>query len=267
MSTLRELAPFVFIRRHRKVATLVVVGIVSCIAFASHIGIASAQTGTVATQEAVGLRSITATGAGMVTAVTDRLFLNIVVDAFSIHVTDALKANNNSTHSLLVVLKSKGIDDRDIKTSQVSINPQFDTAGSWGRAYRVSNSVTVTVREIETSGDLIDAAANVYKDAVANVPGDAIRIESLSFAVSDPSASLVTARDRAVKDATTKAGQMAKSAGVKLGKLRSIRSGGDSGPSPVYRTSAVAAPNSTPTFEGTQAITASVELVFDIQDE
>ncbi len=118
--------------------------------------------------------------------------------------------------------------------------------------------MTVTVRNIETSGALIDAAA-----ASA---GDSVRINGLNFAIGDPAASLATARDLAVKDATLQAEQMAKSAGVKLGKIRSIRSGGDSGPTPVYKAAEVASPSATPISEGTQDVVASVELVFDIQD-
>ena len=64
-------------------------------------------------------------------------------------------------------------------------------------SYRVSNSLTVTVRKIETSGDLIEAAAAIS--------GDAIRVGGLNFAVGDPNPSLATARDLAVKDASAQA--------------------------------------------------------------
>lgn len=152
----------------------------------------------------------------------------------------------------------KGVEAKDIRTSQISINPQFDTAGRRVTSYTVSNSVTVTVRNIDTSGGLIDA--------VAASAGDAIRINGLSFGVGDPAASLATARDLAVKDATMQADQMAKSAGVKLGTIRSIRSGGDNGPTPVYKAAEAASSSATPISQGTQDVVASVELVFDIQD-
>ncbi len=167
MNNHRELAPTVIARRHRKLAALVLLGVLPCIALMNHVGVASAQTSTVPTQSALsnaGLRTITAVGAGLVNAVPDRLYLNIGVQTSSARVSDALKANNTSAQPLIAALKSKGIDVKDIKTSQVSINPQFDTTGRRVTSYNVSNAVTVTIRKIETSGDLIDAAANISGD-------------------------------------------------------------------------------------------------------
>ena len=237
---------------HRKRIAKVLVGILPAIALLANSGVASAQ-GTTST----GPRTITTSGAGSVNVVPDRLSLTLGVETTSARVSDALKANNASAQALIGVLKSKGIDGKDTKTSGVSISPQFDTTGRRVTAYRVSNSLTVIVRKIETSGDLIEAAAAIS--------GDAIRIGGLNFAVSDPNPSLAVARDLAVKDASAQAEQLAKAAGVKLGKLRSIRVGGTSSPSPVFK-GADARTTSTPISEGTQEITASVELVFDIQD-
>lgn len=249
-------------KNHRKFAVAVALSVLPALALGGFGQVASAQsTSPVTTQNALtnaGLRTITATGSGSVSTVPDRLFLNIGVQTSAPKVSDALKANNLSAQSLITTLKAKGIDDKDIRTSQLSIYPQFDTTGRKVTSYQVSNSVTVTVRKIDTSGDLIDAAANIA--------GDAIRVNGLNFAVSDPAASLATARDIAVKDATTQAEQLAKAAGVKLGKIRSIRTTGGDNSTPRFSSAAVADKASTPIAEGTQEINASVELVFDIQD-
>jgi uncharacterized protein len=249
-------------KTHRSLAAVVAFGMLPALAVSANSGVASAQSSTPAvTQSALSiaaLRTITATGTGSVSTVPDRLFLNIGVQTSAPKVSDALKANNVSAQSLITALKEKGIEDKDIKTSQLSIYPQFDSAGRKVTSYQVTNSVTVTVRKIDSSGDLIDAASNVT--------GDAIRISGLNFAVSDPSPSLAAARDLAVKDATTQAEQLAKAAGVKLGKIRSIQTAGSGNSTPIYRAAAVADKASTPIAEGTQEITASVELVFDISE-
>jgi uncharacterized protein len=243
----------------RKVAALVALCVLPAIAIGGS-GVASAQSNSPVTTQGTlntsGLRVITATGTGSMSTVPDRLFLNIGVQTIAPRASDALKANNLSAQSLISTLKAKGIEEKDIKTSQVSIFPQFDTNGRKVTAYQVSNFVTVTVRKIDTGGDLIEAASNVS--------GDAIRVNGISFGVSDPTASLANARDIAVKDASTQAQQLAKAAGVKLGSIRSIRTVGGSNATPVVSDSRAAAV--APISEGTQEISASVELVFDIQD-
>lgn len=250
-------------RRNRRLATFVLVGVGVGMAFAVDRGRASAQASPTTISQGPlvtsGQRTISVAGTGSVTAIPDRLTLAFGVATNSPRVSEALKANNTSAQALIASLKANGLEEKDIKTSELSINPQFDAAGREVKSYNVSNTVTVTVRKIDATGELIDA--------VAKVSGNAIRISGLSFAVSDPAPLLATARDLAVKDATKQAEQLAKSAGVKLGKVRYIRSGANVGPTPVYGSSAdVATAKATPISEGTQEIIASVELVFDVSD-
>ena len=205
-------------------------------------------------------RSVIVNGTGRVSVVPDRLLLNLGVETRAPKVADALRTNNKAAQDLVKVLKDKGVSEKDIKTSQLSIYPQFDTTGRRITSYQVNNSVTATIRNIATSGDLIDAAATVA--------GDAIRINGLDFSVGDPSSALASARDLAVKDAKTQAEQLAKSAGVKLGKLRTISSGSDVSEPPMFKQSAAVAdsPGAAPISAGSQDVTASVQLVFDIAD-
>ncbi len=205
-------------------------------------------------------RSIIVNGTGRVSVTPDRLFLNLGVETRAPKVADALRANNRAAQDLIKVLKDKGVADKDIKTSQLSIYPQFDTTGRKITSYQVTNSVTATIRDITTSGDLIDAAATVA--------GDAIRINGLVFSVADPSVPLASARDLAVKDAKTQAEQLAASAGVKLGKLRTISSGNDTTDPTVFRQAVAVADvaGAAPISAGSQDVTATVQLIFDIAD-
>lgn len=217
---------------------------------------ATAQTSGSSTTAAT-TRSVIVNGVGRVTVTPDRMILSLGVETRSLRVADALKANNKAAQDLIKVLKDKGVAEKDIKTSQLSIYPQFDRDGRKITAYQVNNSVTATVRNIASSGDIIDAAA-----AGA---GDAIRINGLEFGIGDPSPALASARDLAVKDAKAQAEQLARSAGVKLGKLRTIRSGSTPDEPSVLRQASVAADSAgAPISAGTQDVTASVELVYDI---
>ena len=252
------------VRRRRSialagVALAAVVGLL--VVRSSNDGASAQSTGSTASTSVstASQRSVIVTGVGRISVVPDRLFLNLGVETRATRVADALKANNKAAQDLIKVLKDKGVAEKDIKTSQLSIYPQFDTAGRRITAYQVNNSVTATIRKIETAGDLIDGAA-----AVA---GDAIRINGIDFSIGDPAPALSSARDLAVKDAKTQAEQLAKSAGVKLGKLRTIRSGGDVTETPIYKQSlSAASAESAPISAGSQDVSASVELVFDIQD-
>jgi uncharacterized protein len=203
------------------------------------------------------IRTVVVTGTGQVAATPDRMTLNLGIETRAPKVGDALKANNVAADKVIKLLREKGIADKDLQTSQLSIYPQFDSDGRRITAYQVTNSVTATIRKIDLSGEIVDA--------VSAVGGDAIRINGLAFSASDPIPSLAAARDLAVKDAKAQAEQLAKSAGVNLGKLRTIYNGSESRPLAQTEFRSVA-DASTPIAPGTQDITATVELVFDIVD-
>ena len=202
-------------------------------------------------------RTIIVDGTGRVSETPDRMILNLGVETRAPRVADALKANNDAATTVNKLLKSKGIEARDIQTSGLSIYPQFDPTGRRITAYQVTNSIAVTIRKIDTSGVLIDD--------VAKVAGDAIRINGISFGIGDSAKAQGRARELAVADARTQAEQLTKAAGVKLGALRTIRTSVDSGgsPQPQFRQE-TAAKASAPIEAGSYEVSASVQLVYDI---
>ncbi len=84
----------------------------------------------------------------------------------------------------------------------------------------------MTIRDIAAAGGIIDAAAQAV--------GDAVRVQSLQFAIDDDSKLLADARTAAVRKAQEQAKQLADAAGVALGTIRSINetSTGQQPPSP-----------------------------------
>lgn len=203
-------------------------------------------------------RTIIVDGTGRVSETPDRMILNLGLETRATRVADALKANNDAAATVNKLLKSKGIEARDIQTSGLSIYPQFDTTGRRITAYQVNNSITVMIRDLPKSGELIDA--------VATAGGDAIRINGLSFGIGDPSKSQARARELAVADARTQAEQLTKAAGVKLGSLRTIRTSVDAGvsPQPQFKVAAADSASSVPIEAGSYEVSASVQLVYDI---
>ena len=126
-------------------------------------------------------------------------------------------------------------------------------------SYQVSNTVTVTIRSIDKTGSIIDATA------VAG--GDLIRINGVSFSVDNPEQYYPQARQLAVKDAADKASQLAKLAGVTLGKATYISENSSNTiytPQIVGLAASVSAPT-TSINPGQTDITIDVQLVYAIQ--
>jgi len=124
----------------------------------------------------------------------------------------------------MAVLDEQGIAEKDIKTQYFNIYPvrswQNDVETLVG--YRVSNIVTVKIREIDTTGSIIDA--------VAQAGGDYTRVNSISFTVDDPTEYYDEAREKAMENAGEKAKQLAKLAKIDLGNPTYISEGSISRP-------------------------------------
>ena len=88
--------------------------------------------------------------------------------------------------------------------------------------YRVTNMITIKVREVEDTGTIIDA--------VAEAGGDDIRIDGISFTVDNPAPYQKEAREKALADAREKAEQIAEAAGLELGEPTYINESGGYSP-------------------------------------
>lgn len=209
-----------------------------------------------------GRPSIAARGIGQVKGTPDTLRVVLGVETRSGSAQEALSANNDKANALIDTLKDKGVEAKDIQTSQLSINPTHDDKGQRITGYQVNNSVTATLHDIAGAGALIDAAA-----AAA---GDAVRVQSIGFSIDDDSALKAEARTQAVHQAQLQAEQMARAAGVKLGGIRLISEVPASSPLPyaqdAYRSigGAPAASSPAPIEPGRQELTLTVDVVWDI---
>jgi uncharacterized protein len=123
--------------------------------------------------------------------------------------------------------------------------------------------VTATLHDIGGAGALIDAAAGAV--------GDAVRVQSIGFSIDDDSALKAEARTQAVHLAQLQAEQMAKAAGVKLGKIRLISEVPASGPMPYYEQyagdaakRAVGSAAPAPILPGQQELSLTVDVVWEI---
>ena len=168
-------------------------------------------------------------GEGKVTAVPDLATLRLGIEAEALSVGEAQRQATVAMDDVMQSLKSKGIAEKDIQTQYFNIHRVTE----WDRVkeeevvtgYRVTNMVTAKIRNIEEAGAIVDA--------VVKAGGDLTRIDGINFSVEDPTDYYNDAREEAMADAKTKAQQLAKLAGVTLGKPTYI-SENVYGPRPIY---------------------------------
>lgn len=175
--------------------------------------------------------------------------------------SDALTENNKQTAAVLSALKDHGVQERDIQTTQLSIDRVFerqepnDTRIPKIVGYRVRNGLSVKLRDIQGAGTIIDGAVQAG--------GDATRIEGLSFSFAEPSSLLVEARNRAMDDAKDRARQLVDGLGVGLGTVISISESDLSGQRPIREFTAFAA-DPTPVLAGESEVGLQVTVGYEI---
>ena len=103
----------------------------------------------------------------------------------------ALDQANEKATQLIATLKAAGVQPDDITTTDVSIYPQYDSAGQHVVGYNASNQVVARFKDLTKAGEVIDAAASAV--------GDAITLGGVSFSIDDTGALKQQARVGAVE--------------------------------------------------------------------
>lgn len=215
---------------------------------------------TVYTQSEPPMRTITVTGTGMVTLTPDVAYVYIGVETTDASATKAMDDNNARAQAVIDAIKSFGVEDKDIQTTNFSIYPQAvydENFNQIGVTYVVDNTVYVTVRDLTKLGELLDASFR----AGAN------QIYSISFDVADKAKALSQARLAAVEAARQQADELAAATGVTIGAVQTI-SYYDTTPSPIYysrSTDAKAMTASVPVEAGSMQIVTTVTIVYEIR--
>ena len=162
--------------------------------------------------------TISVSGEGEVFAVPDIATFSVSVQEEAKEVQDAQEVATKKTNDIIAFLKGEGVEEKDIKTADYSVYPQYDylqdvcregycpPGRQELRGYQVSQTLTVKVRDTERAGELL---AGVGSLGASNVSG-------LSFTIDDEDALQAEARALAIADAQTKAQELADQLGVKL---------------------------------------------------
>ena len=200
-------------------------------------------------------RLVTVGGEATIAVAPDTAIIRIGVTSQGKNAREASEANARQITAVLAAIKASGIDDRDIQTSRLSLQPQYDPNKS-GTArltgFQVTNQLTVRIHDIGKLPDILDRA----------IAAGANEMSGIEFAVSQQSRLLDQARAEAVADARRKAELYAQAAGAKLGRVLQIAD--ESAPAPRPLVQAMRA-GAVPVAPGEQmlrvAVTVSYELV------
>ncbi len=258
----------------RRTSLVVVLGVVALVAALLIGGLLPAQAAPAAQTGAAQpvSRTITVVGRGEVKVKPDVATTTVGVEALGPTVDAAMEDAQARMTSILDALKKLGIAEKDIQTSNFSINferqgspePKPAAQGAPGAFeppagfYRVSNMVQVTIRDLTKVSDVIDTAV---KAGANNVWG-------ISFGLDDTDALEAQAREKAVADAKARAESLASLTGVKVGSVMAISEVVGSSPVPMFANAERAAMGmggGTPAEPGEVTFSTQIQVIYGIQ--
>jgi uncharacterized protein YggE len=138
---------------------------------------------------------------------------------------EAMRQNAERMNAVVAALKARGVNERDIQTSGLSLSPQYfyeQNKPPRPDGYQASNQVTVMVRDLGKLGQAVDAV----------VAAGANEINGIGFGLSNPGPVEDASRRAAVAALTAKANLYAQAAGYRIARLISLTETGGYTPQP-----------------------------------
>ncbi|WP_084418015.1 SIMPL domain-containing protein [Henriciella litoralis] len=206
--------------------------------------------------------TLTISAEGEVRREPDTAMLNAGVTTQAASAAEAVAENAMAMDGVFAALKKAGVADRDLQTSNFSVQPQYDYSsrkdGEPPRitGYQATNQLSVKVRDLDTLGETLDAM----------VSSGGNTFNGLSFGLSDED----TARDEARRDAIAKAQARAElyadAVGMQVARIVTINeSSGFSGPQPMAEMRMAASDASTKIARGEVGYTVNVNVTFELR--
>jgi hypothetical protein len=160
-------------------------------------------------------RSITVTGFGYAYGAPDVVRVGLGVEAANSDIMVAMNEVSTRMDAVIQVLTDAGVAPEDVRTDYFSVYQDYSFSGGAvpesgqpAPVYRVSTSVTVTVRSTENVGELL----------ASSISAGANRVDYMQFDIADRSELEAEARDLAVADAQERAAQLAATLGLTVGE-------------------------------------------------
>lgn len=199
---------------------------------------------------------ITVSGNGSAVATPDTAVVELGVSVLGDSVAAAVSQAAEAAGFLIGALKANDVGEASMATSHYSLNPEYDHRSDAPKflGYRVNNTLTAEISDVEEVGAIIDEAARAA--------GDSVRVNRLDFTIKDNRDLQNTAREAAWNDALSKATQLARLAGRTLGPATSITDSVGQPPIPRPFERMAVADSATPIQAGTASVSVTLEVEF-----
>lgn len=134
-----------------------------------------------------------------ITAEPDLVTIGAGVTSEARTAVEAMRQNAAEMQKVIERIKSLGVDEKDIQTTGINLNARYDynrdTQQNVFRGYQVSNRVSVKLREVDETGEVLDAL----------VAAGATDLSGPNFSIEDDEAAKDAARTSAVQRAQERA--------------------------------------------------------------
>lgn len=174
----------------------------------------------------------------------------------------AMRETATRMDRVIAALKKAGIADRDLRTANISLQPQYRYENNKPpvvTGYQASNTVTVRFRDIGKAGSVLDAL----------VATGANQINGPDLGLDNPDAAMDEARIDAIAKARARAELYAKAAGLKVKRILSISEGNFDMPRPMpimMRAQAMVADGAeSKILPGEQNVNVTVSVRFELE--
>jgi uncharacterized protein YggE len=222
---------------------------------------AVAQQSPTVTQTIAGTRlDINATGE--VTRVPDLATISAGVVTKAATATSAIQQAANRMARVRSALTQAGIADRDIQTSNISLNPEYRYENNQPpqlTGYSASNQLSVRFHDIAATGKILDA---LVREGANQISGPNLTIEK-------PESALDEARAKAVAMGRARADLYARSLGLRVVRVVSLSESGGYAPPPPMPPMVMMAERSqaadTRIDAGEQKLQVNLAMTFELQ--
>lgn len=162
-------------------------------------------------------------GQGSVSQAPDLATISFGVTKSSPTVSDAQNQTNKAINSILENLKNLGVSQKDLKTTNYSVNPNYSFEGvARITGYTVTQNIELKIKNINNTNKAID----IITENGGNLIGQ------VQFGFDDRTKAKLEdkARKEAVGNAKDKAQSLANAAGIRLGRIINVQESQDVSP-------------------------------------
>lgn len=199
-------------------------------------------------------------GEGKVDAIPDTAYINAGVTVNNATTAEsAQKTLTDVNNKIIAAMKTLGIPPTNIETTNYSVYPNYKYENNQNTitGYNGNAMLSIKVQDPKLATKVVDEATK----AGAN------QIEGTRFVIDKPETYREMARDKAIANAKEQAGNLAKSLGIRLGRVTNIVEANTSQYPITYAAPAMeraAAGGGGPSFEpGIQTVSSTVTLYFE----